>query len=51
MLKLTGRGKHYVVRGVARDIDEEEGKTDKIVIYLENSNQTYWMNSLASDKK
>lgn len=49
MLQLTNKGKHYIVRGVARDINEDEGKTIEVVIYLEAINQTYWMNSLAEN--
>lgn len=46
-VELKEVDKFYVVRGVTRTINESEGKTLQIVIYVEHINHTYWKNSLS----
>lgn len=46
-VELKETDKFYAVRGVSRAINESEGKTIQITIYIEHINHTYWKNSLS----
>ncbi|EOT46642.1 MULTISPECIES: hypothetical protein [Enterococcus] len=46
-VELKEVDKFYAVRGVSRTINESEGKTLQIIIYVEHINHTYWKNSLS----